>query len=529
MLVTFKSFIRQNWLAISVISIIAVIATFIPVIAGYATQGERIFYPISIGSPADTSTYLSWIEQAKEGHFFAMSLYNSDHQSRVFFHPLFFIGGQFGRCFDISNVTVYLILRTIGVVLLSVSSYWFFIHVFSEKSSVILATVLLLFGTSLNPVLFLNSPETWSAEWNIFLSMSQSMLNSFSSGLVLIIFTIFVFYGSGNIKNHASLALLTNLLALIHSYYIGIVFVILGLWTVFLSVRTKELTALKRYSLMVLLTFPSILFVVYVLNANTLLGIWAFIQSNVPSGFSFWYAIGYPLVILFCFCGLFFIKDKSNKAYVFAIIWMVSTTIILIMPFQRFDRKIIQGLQVPIIYFLVLGISWFLENYSVIFRRSRKVILVLIASTFILPNILLLLRDVKIYAHNPSFTLSVNFLDGTNWLKDNADNGYAILSGYRTSNLIPGLTGRQVFFGHYDQTINNLEKYTIAQKVLMSVTETGDPLKFSLRQENIGYIFVDEEIHSWGGLDVINRPYLKLVYENPDVQIYEVDQAKLDE
>ncbi len=51
-----------------------------------------------------------------------------------------------------------------------------------------------------------------------------------------------------------------------------------------------------------------------------------------------------------------------------------------------------------------------------------------------------------------------------------------------------------------------------------------DPLLTFANRENITYIFVDEQVRSWGGLDTTNRPYLHMIYQNEDVQIYKVAQ-----
>ncbi len=530
MSVNFSAVLRANWLVIFIIALVAALTTFIPIIAGYNVSDGRLFYPVSIGSPADTSTYLSWIEQSRQGHLAGISLYNTDPQPRVFFHPLFFLGGQLARVFNVSNLAIYLLLRTIGVIFLTIMAYWFFAQIFTQKRLVVFATVVLLFGTSLNSLLYASSPEVWSAEWNIFLSISQTVLNSFSLGLMLWLFSIFIFSEQRSRVHLLKLALISNLLVLIHPYYVLLSFVILGVWSIYVSRIEKDYYFISKYSWIVLLSFPAIFLVVYELSANKALGIWAFMQSSVPSGFAPEFLLGYLLVFIFFIAAAFSVKEEPNRVKVFVFLWLLINCAIIALPGDRFDRKLVQGLQVPIIVLIAWGVVWMIENGAETIKKHQRNFLIALAALFVLPNSLLLERDASIYQDNrgPLYAQTQDFRNGIEWLKLNTAETDSILSSYYTSNLIPGIAGRKVYHGHYDQTINAGLKWNIARSVLRSFVSHVDPLKSLVKQEKINYIFVDEEIKFDGGLDTNKRDYLKLVYENSDVQIYQIDQNNLD-
>jgi hypothetical protein len=215
---------------------------------------------------------------------------------------------------------------------------------------------------------------------------------------------------------------------------------------------------------------------------------------------------------------------KKRTEYYFLIIWLAVSTILIYTPFLvRFQRKLGEGLHIPIIIVGFLGLQWFVNEVTLKWRIPKKAFYGFFIVYFSLTNMQILWNDIKIYSTETApYYLSISQYRAIEWLKKNTDINQSILSGYNISNLIPGVAGRTVYLGHYDQTINFNEKYDLAQRIIASHPKHGDPLEFFATDNGIDYIVVDEEVRSWGNYPVSSRPYLTLVYSDADVEIYKV-------
>ena len=94
---------------------LVLLIVFIPTLVGHLTNKDMIFSGLST---TDGNTYLSFMNQAKEGKILFTNMYTSEDISYIMFRPTYLIAGWFSYITKIPNILAYHLFRIIGIVLL---------------------------------------------------------------------------------------------------------------------------------------------------------------------------------------------------------------------------------------------------------------------------------------------------------------------------------------------------------------------------------------------------------------------------
>jgi hypothetical protein len=469
---------------------------------------------------------LAWIEQAKQGNVLFSALYSTELQSKIFFHPIFFVAGTIGRLGNIPNALLYHSFRVLSALALLVAGYIFIAHVSNSRRVRLLLFLLFATASGLGWIFGYPSVDIIQSESTNFLTAYESVLNSSTIAVFLLIFLVFL-----NFKKESSIipalllsGLLLNGIVLLHGYDVVSVLLILGIFSVYIWVTEKNSKIIKLYLYSLLFTFPSILFQAYVLNTNPILGVWATIQTRVPAQSVLSYIATYGFLSLFGVIGVVVNFKKNNKATILLLAWLVVMVILLFNPVtDRFQQKLAAGIFIPLVLLAGMGMKWWvgeLHEQKLSFAKYVLPALILLCS---ITNIKVVYTDLKYFAQKDS---SLYIAEGKQqamvWLGQQSRAQGSAVAGFQLGNLIPGFSGQVVYAGHYDQTINFEEKFELVQLILSKDINYRDPLRFFVLQNGIRYIVIDDEVRSWGGFDASGRDYLELAYANEDVQIYKV-------
>lgn len=518
---------KKEWQIVLIISLFFLTLTIVPYIYGYLiSPPDKVFTGERINNVPDTNSYLAWIQQGRDGKLLFKQLNSSEAQPNVFFHPVFLLIGYVARWSNLPNIFFYHLFRVIAGLVFLLVGYIFITEFFLKKNERLTAFLIFCTSSGLGWI-FHSAADFTQIEATNFLNIYESLLNPIALTLAILIFLNFLRFNSNKfIQRLISSAILTNLLIIIHSYDFILVACVLGIYTVYKSYSKKTLSYLRFYFYFIMLSFPAALWQVWVLQKNSVLGIWATIQAHVPyfNG-SFSYIGGAGLLGLFSVIGLGLILARKEKKYTFLIIWFVITIFLLFGPvFPRFQRKLSIGIFIPLNMLATVGFLWWIKQFDFLNNKYiSKAIFLLTILLLSFTSFSAVYADVKYMnlSQRPLY-MDVTDYNAMDWLKHNASDNEAIISGFFMSNLLPGYSGKTVYIGHYDQTANFAGKYELTGNMLSSEIHFKDPLQKFLKDNNIGYIVVDSEVRSWGGLDVTNRNYLTLAYENADIQIYQV-------
>ena len=117
--------------------------------------------------------------------------------------------------------------------------------------------------------------------------------------------------------------------------------------------------------------------------------------------------------------------------------------------------------------------------------------------------------------------LSDNEVEALNWLKDNTKKE-TVLSNRHIGNYIPRMSGNKVFIGHWAQTIKFEQKIEIVNNFF---NQDNEYRKSILKEYNIKYLYYGKDEKSLGNFNpdsAESKDYLKKVFENNEVKVYEV-------
>jgi hypothetical protein len=515
----------REWRRVVIMVFIVMGVTLVPYIYGYATTpSDKVYTGIRLNNFPDTNSYLSWIEQGRELKPLFKQLNSSELQPALLFHPIFFATGVIARILSFPNVVAYHTVRFAAGVIFLLIGYYFLAH-FVEKQQRFFSFIMFATASGLGWLIF-PSADITQIEATNFLNLYESLLNPISLAVMLLIFLQFIKSGPNSFKKQfVLLALLSNLLILIHSYDFIVVAAVLGVYSfyVFWSSRSRQIVRLYLY--MIAVSFPAALWQVYVLQHNPVLGVWATLQSHVPFFPSLaFYAIGggLPLILTFIAFG-FIIEREQFDRYSFLVIWLAAAVFLLFNPiFGQFQRKLSIGLFIPLNILASIGLAYAFEPIK-LWPRLRKILVGIVVLVMTFTNFYVMWVDILyLRADSSPLYISRTQQQAMAWVKERISEDQVLLTGAGMGNLIPGQTGKAVYLGHYDQTVNFNSKYDLEKKILAQSPRATDPLRTFAKINSINYLVVDDEVRSWGSFNAADHPFLKLVYQNPDVQIYQV-------
>lgn len=516
------------------VGVLVVVSTIMPyVYGGITSEREDTFLYSRVNNSYDFPTYIAWIEQAKQGELFFKDLYSSEEQPRSFFNPLFFSAGVLANILQVSATFAFHLSRIALAGLLLFVGYKF-IKLFARSEGEVTFTFLLFsLGAGLGWIFGSPSVDIIQSEATNFLTMYESLINTTSLLLILASFYYFTLLVRNNDKELSKkyiflIALFLNLLTLVHGYDTLLMLTVIGVYTAYLYLKDHNKNLLITSAYIVLLSFPAILWQAWLLNSNPALGVWASLQTFVPAQKPLAYLATYGILLVLSLTS--FIKEKAENSnrLTFLFIWFVLLICFLFNPItDRFQQKLSLGIFVPLSIMSGFLIWWVVQN--TVKNQSQKAIFALaILAPFVATNFYVAKRDFDFFKQQHSTVYyPSSYKDAFDWIKVNVSTTAVLLSGPKLSNLLPAFTGRTVFYGHYDQTINARLKQDIVLSTFASTPKYSDPLKSLVKDYEISYVVIDSTTRATMNYPVESAKFLRTVFSNQGVTIYEVMNDKL--
>ncbi|NJN97839.1 MAG: hypothetical protein HC875_29050 [Anaerolineales bacterium] len=117
-------------------------------------------------------------------------------------------------------------------------------------------------------------------------------------------------------------------------------------------------------------------------------------------------------------------------------------------------------------------------------------------------------------------------LEALHWL-DQTASGEVVLAVYATGNVLPAYANVRAFVGHGPETLHSDEKRAQAQQFFAAAT-TDVWRTALLREYRVRYIYYGPNEKAAGNFAPDRASYLKEIYQNGEVQIFEVTSARLE-
>ncbi|MCL5439100.1 MAG: hypothetical protein M1268_03880 [Patescibacteria group bacterium] len=526
---------KKNFLIIVIISVIFLIFNNFALINQVILhkKGMTPLYKNYINSQ-DTYTYVSLIEQSRQGQFLFEDLYYPIDQKPWIFRPSYLIIGKAAYLTHLSSIQAYHLSRILLGIIFLFTVYKFICLFFKNRFERIFTYCFFLTsaGFGLLIVFFFKindfrSIDVWVPEAFTFLMLKEAPHFIISQIVMILGFSSFM---KGLQTQKKKYFIYTSLLFLFlfleHPYNAPVVFLTLLLTVLWLKKNFREyLLTVTISSLGFAYLIPNIVF-----KTGQSSIIQSFYTQNITESPDYiMYIFGFGLILLFALFGINILLKDKNPKNILILSWLAATAVLVYSPLN-FQRRMIEGINIPLTIAASLGIFYLLPHIKKFFNPKFRatgnyVVLGVIILLSSVTNIGTNVNEVKLFNQDSESNYYYNILDSEkttmDWLRVNTNSNDIILSNIFYGNLIPGITGRKVFMGHNIQTPLLSEKISKVNWFLLD--KNNDKTYEFLKRNHITYIFLgkyDSMIRY--GFNPKERAYLQLVYSKDGVLIFKV-------
>lgn len=471
----------------------------------------------------DVYTYVSFIEQAKQGKNLFENLYTGEPQKPALLRPSFLLTGKFANFTNLSSINAYHISRVVFSLLFFLALYQFLNYFFQNERHKLIAYTIVITSSGLGFLLYKLAPNTvdlWIPEANTFLSLGEAPHFILSQALMLFGYTSFLTYlKDKNIPDIVLSLLMFLILSFEHPFNLMVIaptLLITALWN---KVSWKSSILIAAGSAL------GLIYQYYTTLTNPILASWQ-AQNILLSPPPMAYILGYGLIIVLAVIyAEKLLKTNLDTPHKLLIVWILVTALLLYAP-VNFQRRLVEGLHIPLGILATGGLLFWVQKYKENISNQIIVFAILLLST---TSIFMVYTDFRMINEDKidSYYYHINpaEVEAVTWLSTQTTSKDIVLSNWYLGNIIPGLTGGKVYLGHKIQTVD----WDGKNKALDSFVQNTDPTtsqKF-LVDNSITYIFLGKnDILLKNGFKPENYPSLKSVYEKEGVTIYRVEVVK---
>ncbi|PJA90813.1 MAG: hypothetical protein CO135_04035 [Candidatus Levybacteria bacterium CG_4_9_14_3_um_filter_35_16] len=516
---------RREYIFAILISFAVLLFSNLPIIHFNLFPNDNlVFLNRRLTNSQDVYTYVSFIEQAKQGKILFENLFSSEPQTSSILRPSYLLIGNFAKIFNVSSIFTYNLFRILFSLTFCFILYKFLSRFFETEKKRLFAFSLILTSAGLGWLSFffpLNSTDLWVPESITFMSFSEAPHFMLSQTLMLLGFYYFLeFTAKKKLLKLIYSFIFITFLTLEHPFNVIVIIssvVVYLLWTGYPRIKTLLIGAL--FSLGLIFQF----FFAYL---NPTLKNWK--EASLASPSPEQYLMGFGLLLIFTIFGIEqAFRNKDNELKIL-LTWIFFTAILIYAPLNP-QRRFLEGVHIPISLVAVFGIITIFSYLRKTLKENAGFILPKIAGFLIiilsLSSFFSIFRDFQTIAKdNPKdyyYYLNPSEPEAMDLIKKRTNSNDVILSNWFYGNLIPGLTGRKVYVGHKYQTFEFDNK---VNKINSFLLEKNDKTALSFLQSNkISYIFlgVNDSMLKYG-FKPDKKPYLQKVYAKNGVFVYKV-------
>lgn len=565
---------KKEWRFVFLLILIIVIITTLPYL--YAHLGatkNKIYNGMHILTPGDIYVYFSYLEQTAQGNYLFKNLFTSEITMPVF--NIFWLAvGLFGKILNLNRIITFQLARIFLIPFCIISLYFLISYFFNSKQLRKITLAVLIFSSGFgalaslflpsyisNQTLFYWPMDLWTPEYNLFLTLYYSPHLIASLTLIILIFLFFLKAIEENRYKYSILAGICGLILIqFHPFHLPTIILVpafyvlakLALKKIALKGVERQMGCstpnhstpnhkincrdIKHLSIFYAIITPSVLYYVWLMTFDWATNLKAF-QNICYTPRFFTVLISYGGLIVFGFIGIllslkYFINKKysiSGNKLLFLIIWAITQFTLIFMPF-RFQRRLTEGLQIPLVFLTIIAVAYLKEKLKNsplnIFLNKFSLIIIFIFG-FTLSNCFVLKTDIEYFAEkNKLFYFDKKQIESYEFLKNEISDEDVILSGIINGNAIPGVAGKKVYFGHANvETLYYDLKLAYLKWFFKDNANDEKKINF-LRQNNIKYIYYSQCEKELGNFQPAEKNYLEQIYSNEFAVIYKVNEVK---
>jgi len=468
-------------------------------------------------NPIDGNSYLAKMYEGWRGEWRFTLPYTAEDSRGGYLFFLYLALGHLARVMGGSRILLFHLARIAASLVMLASLHRFLGSTIDDKRVILTAFSIAVLGSGMGWIALmfgLFTSDFWVAEAYPFLSAYANPHFPLGLALLLYVFTFNQDKKQENRKVWWKILLAAFLMGLVMPF--GVVLALLVLlavaaWELYPRFdKFKNSTNLWRAFWVLLGGVPVLFYDLWVIHQDRLLSVWN-AQNKTPSPSLVDLLISLsPVLFLAVLAVPWVIRSESSNIRLL-IVWSLIGLVLLYIPWDL-QRRFMMGIFIPLSTLAAIGLGKIAKSaraYSLL-----SVILIL----FIIPtNIIVLLASLQGAAkHDKQLYLTKEELQAYQWIEANTMPDALILAAPENGLLIPGYTGRRVFYGHPFETPNSEHELN---RVMSFFQGDMDQTSSLLSQADYLYIGPRERELGWKSAPV----KLHIVYENPVVTLYGVN------
>jgi hypothetical protein len=546
----------------------------------WAARAEwKNYYPGRIYTGAlptyydDTSSYWSWMRQAREGSFFFTDLYTPEEHPRNYVNLLFWTMGSISRVTGVDVQVVYIASRIVfGAALLWMLAALAGALFRRPGERVACFLMLLLAGGWEGTAAFLerhlgaahvSSPAWWTPEMSTFFSMMlfPHFVAGFLGMLGAILLTLRAWRepwtrgagagagagagtdpasgaDAGATRRRLGYAIATGLVlftvTFFHPYDVVTIMATLYVAPLFFAVSERR-WPWREWTHSLIATaiwIPAFLYNWWIFVRNPAMRWWD-LQNIMITPDPLRLAIALGLNGILAAFALFAFR-RMGRAHLVMLAWLASTLVIIHLPL-RFQRRTIGGIQFPLAAIAMAGLVYVVLpplmtrtksmlrdwGHRTALRTATGLGIGTLAFTVLLVPLQAAtpyyLRDIEWSAlrtvRYPAWLRTEDFV-ALHALEKITPPDAIVLSSYEIGNFVPPYSGRRCFLGHYALTMDAQSKRADVERFFSSdASARADAWRLDLlRLWRIGYVLDTPFERALGAFDPATKPWLERIY-----------------
>lgn len=460
-------------------ALFALIST-LPFVYGYlCTPPELVFlWRSSANNSVDMYQYLSWVRQAADGKWLLKDLYTTEPHSPALFHPLFLLMGVLARITSAGMATVYHTVRAALAFLLVPALYWT-AGVFVRSRQTRVWTFLFMLAAS-GLGISGRGADVLMPELSALLSATYFPLFVAASLLTALVLGHLWLAVARDSSRHAVVAgLLTLLLSLIHIHEVPTIWAGALACAVWSSWRKRA----PRFALIPLLVLvvsaPGVAYQAWLLTSPPVFReLSQALKHLFPPRSPLWVLSGFHIQAGLALLGLVARRREPEEGRGLLAACAVTAFVLSCTPLIRGGARFASAMQTPMNLLAAGGVGFIVSAGASAtpfgqVERTLRLAALLAASSMSACRVIL--ADVAYYSQHvgPAY-LPAESMAALRWLDAHARRDDVVLTSEELGNLIPPLTGRRTYLGHYHMSLNARTKRRLVKAFFSERTPAAE-------------------------------------------------------
>ncbi|MGQ9523807.1 MAG: hypothetical protein ACUVTZ_03105 [Armatimonadota bacterium] len=464
---------RWVWLTAAVFAL----ATTVPFLYGWlcTPPGYVFLWRSSANNSVDMYQYLSWVRQAAEGKWLFEDLYTTEPHRPALFHLLFLLMGLLARATGASMPTVYHAVRIVLAFLLVPALYWT-AGVFVRDRQTQRWTVLFILAVS-GLGLSARTPDVLMPELSALLSSVYFPLFTCATLLTsLILGHLWLAVERESRKHAVTAGLLTLILSLVHIHEVPTIWAGALAYTAWVLYARRSTWPALLPILVVVISTPGVAYQAWLLTSPPV-----FRELSQALKYLFrprnplWVLSGFHVQVVLITLGVLLRRRQPEQGRGLLAACAVASFVCACTPLIRGGARLAAAMQIPMNLLAAGGVEVLVSAGAspcrLRYQRAVRLSALLLVSS--LSSARVILADVAYYAERAGAAyLPAESMDALRWLSTHSRPDQVLLTSEELGNLVPAITGRRTYLGHYHMSLRARTKRRLVKAFFSAHTPT---------------------------------------------------------